>query len=214
MRFRKLLIPMCGFLLLTVCAATAGAQTQLDKTLARRFAFGVVAGGYLNSDFKSHYIPTPGFNPDIVESEAGGYIVGPFVNVRLIPHFSVEAAALYKPLHYKQAASFRNGAVLGFAPATVVTWQFPILAKYEFVPGRVRPFIEAGPSFRTAGNLNQSDPSRVGVTIGAGLTTRWSKVALAPRVRYTRWANDPWSANVRTRADQIEFLVGISYGQD
>jgi hypothetical protein len=179
---------------------------------AQRVSFGVVVGGYANRDFDSQYSPTPpGFLPITTQSDSGGYVIGPSIDVRLFPRLSLGVEALYKPLRYSASASFdQNGAVIGYAPAPVVTWQFPVLAKYRFSLGRVRPFLEAGPSFRTAGNLNSADPSHFGVTAGVGVETEWRRLRIAPRVRYTRWAEDPWYA-VRTRSDQLEFLVGISY---
>lgn len=187
--------------------------------LAQRVSFGVVAGGYANRDFVSHYIPLSDlpppyseFPPDIAESDAGGYVVGVSLGVRLLPQLSVGVDALYKPLHYRQGATFdRNNAVIGWAPATVLTWQFPVLAKYNLRAGRVMPFVEAGPSFRATGNLNRSDPSHVGATAGVGVETPWWRVGIAPRVRYTRWAKDPFSADVRTRADQVEFPIGFTF---
>lgn len=194
-----------------VCSAIAAGQAQQESASAQRVSFGVLAGGYTSSDFDSKYVTHPGFLPDIVRSGSGGYIIGPFVAVRLFQHLSLGVEALYKPLHYSAAASFLNGVPIGFARAAVVTWQFPILARYKFPLGRVNPFLEGGPSFRTAGNLNSSDPSHVGVSAGVGVETEWRRFRVAPRVRYTRWANDSRFADVRTRADQLEFLLGIGY---
>lgn len=178
----------------------------------QRVSLGVVVGGYANDDFDSRYTPYPGFFPSITEPDSGGYVIGPALDVRLFPRLSIGVEALYKPLHYRAAAEFSwEGAVLGFAPATVVTWQFPVLARYRFSLGRLRPFLEGGPSFRATGNLNSSDPSHFGVTAGAGVETEWRRLRIAPRVRYTRWAEDSRRADVRTRSDQVEFLVGFSY---
>lgn len=194
-------------------AATALIATSLlaPGASAQRVSFGVVVGGYANRDFDSQYSPMPpGFPPITTQSDSGGYVVGLSIDVRLFPRLSLGVEALYKPLHYGASASFdQNGVVIGYAPATVVTWQFPVLARYRFSLGRVRPFLEAGPSFRTAGNLNSSNPSHFGVSAGVGVETEWRRLRIAPRVRYTRWAEDP--ANLRTRADQLEFLVGVSY---
>ena len=195
---------------LSVSAAIIGLSLLAPDVSAQRVSFGVVVGGYANRDFISHYIPTPGFNPDIVESDAGGYVVGPSVEFHISRRLSVGLNALYKPLHYKQSASFRDGAVVGFAPATVVTWQFPVLAKYRFALGWARPFLEGGPSFRATGNLNLSNPSHSGVSGGAGMEVQWRRLSFAPSVRYTRWSEDPWSANVRTRADQVELLLNFT----
>ncbi len=173
---------------------------------------GVVAGGYANADFDARYIPQPGYTPTVFDSDSGGYVIGPSVDVHLFPRFSIGAEALYKPLHYRNAVTFSSeGAVLGFAPATVVTWQFPILARYRFSLGRLRPFLEGGPSFRTAGNLNSSDPSHFGVTAGTGAEVIWRTLTIAPKIRYTRWAEDTWPTGIRTRSDQVEFLTTFSY---
>lgn len=181
---------------------------------AQRVSFGVVVGGYANRDFDSRYALTPAFNrlvPAILQSDSGGYVVGPSFDVRLFPQLSLGVEALYKPLHYSVGVTFQNGAVIGFAPATVVTWQFPVLAKYKFSLGGVRPFLEGGPSFRTTGNLNAANPSHFGVSAGVGAETEWRRLRIAPRVRYTRWAEDPLRTSARTRADQLEFLAGFSY---
>src|SRR5262249_32043279 len=64
-------------------------------------------------------------------------------------------------------------------------------------------------SFRTASNLNAANPSRFGVSAGMGVETEWRRLRIAPRARCTRWADDRWTP--RTRADQLEFLAGLSY---
>ena len=188
-------------------AATSLLCLFCTKMSAQRVSLGLVVGGYGNADFVSHYIPTPGFNPDIAISDSGGYIVGPTLEVRFVRGLSLVADALYKPLHYKHAATFHADGTIGFAPATVVTWQFPLLAKYRFSSGNVKPFLEGGPAFRTAGNLNATNPSNHGVSAGVGIEGQWRALSLAPSIRYTRWAKDryPWSHDVQTRSDQVEF---------
>ncbi len=193
----------------TVCSVLA---VCAPRAVAQRVSVGVVVGGYANSDFRHLYQQRgPGFPPLIVESDSGGYVVGPSLDFRLNSRLSLGVEALYKPLRYKEGASFRDNAVIGYAPATVITWQFPVLAKYRLSTGRVRPFLEAGPSLRSTGNLNSANPSHYGVTAGIGAETDWRSFRIAPRVRYTRWADDPASASARTRADQVEFLVGVGY---
>ena len=103
---------------------------------------------------------------------------------------------------------------IGFAPNTVVTWQFPVLVKYKFPLGRLSPFLEGGPSFRSAGNLNRSDPSHVGVSAGVGVEAQWRRLRIAPRVRYTRWAallHDSTAARVGAL---FQLLVQDTTGQD
>lgn len=177
----------------------------------QRISVGVVAGGYANADFVSSVHLIPGVNPDITISDKGGYVVGPTVELLLLRRLSLVTDALYKPLHYRRSATFYADGSIGYAPATVVTWQFPVLAKYRFTSGKLRPFLEAGPSFRSAGNLNQTNPSNHGVSAGVGIEGRWRALSLAPSIRYTRWAKDryPWSYDVQTRPDQVEFQFRV-----
>lgn len=183
------------------------------RAAAQRASLGAMVGGYGNSDFVSRHERTPGFLPTVMESDSAGYIAGPALEIRLLPKLWLGAEALYKPLHYQAGATFQNGVLVGYAPASVITWQFPVLARYKFSLGRTEPFLEAGPSFRAAGNLNQANPSRMGATAGVGMEFGWRKLRVAPRVRYTRWSGDS-SAGIRTRPGQLEFLAGFSYAAD
>ena len=123
---------------------------------------------------------------------------------------------LYRPL---RVPFVRRGAT-GHEAFTVLTWQFPVLAKYRMRSwSGIHPLIEAGPSFRLSGNRNGYNPSSVGFTIGAGGETRLRKMTITPVVRYTRWAEDPNPYRglpggfhpSRTRQDQVELLVSFSF---
>ena len=74
---------------------------------------------------------------------------------------AIEADGLYRRMHAVAdplSASF-----------SVVTWEFPILAKYRFSVPHLTPFLEAGPSLRATGNLNGIHPSHYGFTAGFGV---------------------------------------------
>ena len=207
-------VPVMG-----VVAAAGG--LALDAS-AQTVTFGLAAGGYANRDFyetiEPDPFPVPGFFPHVTQSDSGGYLIGPAAEVHWSPRVSLRVEALYKPLRYHASASWRDGVLIGFAPAPVITWQFPVLTRYKFPFGRAGLFVEGGPSFRSAGNLNSSDPSHTGVSAGAGLETRWRKLRITPGVRYTRWAGDDtyplWSGMARTKPDQLEFLAGFGYVPD
>jgi hypothetical protein len=47
------------------------------SVFAQRASVGIVVGGYFNRDFESRYQPGPSGVPDVVESDAGGYVIGP-----------------------------------------------------------------------------------------------------------------------------------------
>ena len=121
----------------------------------------------------------------------------------LTKHLALEANGLYRRLH------FNDG------PDVVVTWQIPVLAKYRLSAPGVRPFVEAGPSFRLSGNLHATSPSHYGITIGWGAEKQVRGLKLAPGLRYTRWAADGKliraSFQTLTDANQVELLVGFSF---
>ena len=133
-------------------------------------------------------------------------MAGVTAGVPLNDRLSVEADGIYKPLR----SSFG-----GAGHYSVITWDFPVLAKYQWTKSPWTPFIEAGPSFRLAGNLN--NPSHYGVTAVAGMERRVGSLRITPTLRYTRWAVDPplyysySGGNERTSANVVEVLFGISF---
>jgi hypothetical protein len=129
---------------------------------------------------------------------------------RFRPRYSLEVDGMYRELHVTWATVLSDGTLNSVSPSPVVTWEFPILAKYRFGSGKMRPFVEAGPSFRTTGNLNFS-PSHYGAAAGFGGETRWHGLKFAPVVRYTRWARERHGESFgHLQPNQVEFLVGVS----
>ena len=181
---------------------------------AQHFSFGVVGGASLTNDFGNEVVGVFGSTsvPIRYYSTSKDYIIGPMVAVRLPRHLSVEVAGLYRPLNLHVRRSLARRIAVRRLASTVVTWEFPLLARYAFSARRVTPFVELGPSFRTAGNLNGASPSNRGFTIGAGVEAHLSKLRIAPAVRYTRWAADHFQYGIPPRSilNQVEFLVGFS----
>ena len=75
----------------------------------------------------------------------------------------------------------------------------------------MKPFIEARPSFRVAGNLNNAAPSPYGATGGLGVEAQIGRLKISPVVHYTHWAADPDFAGSRSKRNQVELLVGVSF---
>jgi hypothetical protein len=139
--------------------------------------------------------------------ERAGYLAGASGQLELRQGLALEVNAIYKPLH----DSFDQGQ--GF---TVLTWNFPVLAKYHLAKLGRAPFIEAGPSFRASGNLNGYNPSHLGVTAGGGAEMRKGGALLSTALRYTRWAKDgaPNSRAPdypRTNVNGVELIFGVSF---
>ncbi|HEY1760510.1 MAG TPA: outer membrane beta-barrel protein [Bryobacteraceae bacterium] len=103
-------------------------------------------------------------------------IIGPYLEVRLGLGLSIEADALYYPSLYSTAA---GGASL---------WQFPILAKYRFLGGPVRPYIEGGPAYSHLSDVKTLPDlvhdNNYGITLGFGIEIKIAALRIAPEVRY------------------------------
>jgi len=115
---------------------------------------------------------------------------------------SIEADGIYEPI--------------GTAGNSVLTWEFPVLAKYRWAVRGARLFGEAGPSFRASGNLQSSiAPSSYGFTAGAGIEKRANHIGIAPALRYTRWSEGQGHVGYRRGAvydpNSVELIVGVFF---
>jgi len=143
-----------------------------------------------------------------VWSQSKDWIAGATMELRFPSRFSLELDAMYRELHATSAGVLSDGSLTSISPFPVVTWEFPVLAKYRFGSEKMRPFVEAGPSLRAAGNLN-FNPSRYGVTAGFGVEAHWRGLTFAPTLRYTRWNRDR-ATIAPSQPGQVEFLLGVS----
>jgi Outer membrane protein beta-barrel domain len=197
--------------------ATLAALLSLQG-FGQRLSVGVVAGGGLTSAFKDQFLPyqePPGSTSIFLGtrsfSQSRDYLVGGMVELHFNIHWSLELNGLFRQLHMTWAAVLPDGSLNSISPSPVVTWEFPVLAKYQVQRGKVNPFVQAGPSFRTTGNLNGADPSHIGITGGLGVEIHWRGMKIAPAARYTRWASD--RGRRPTAPDQVELLAGIRQGK-
>ena len=194
-------------------------ESSSSHSAARAFSFGVVGGAALTDAFgheSSGFIALPGGGTQPTRlrsySTLKDYAIGPMVDVGLPWRgLSVEINALYRPMNLTMAGVRPDGTPHSISPATVVTWQLPVLAKYRFDSDSVKPFIVVGPSFRASGNLNGASPSPYGGTAGFGIEMRFLRLRIAPALRYTHWASDPGFTASRTRRNQVEALIGLSF---
>jgi hypothetical protein len=185
---------------------------------AQGLSLGIIGGAGLSDDFQSQDFPATVLAGGSVSSatvythtysRSKDYIVGATMAVGLPAHFSVEIDGLYRAMNF---TTFTSSVISGgSAPNnTVLTWEFPVLAKYELQTRQLKPFFELGPSFRISGNLNDTLPSSHGVTAGTGLEKSLRKLRFSAGARYTRWASDSTisSFQPRTNPNQVEVLVG------
>lgn len=167
---------------------------------ARKLWLGLVGGIPLTSDLTPNRVAP--HTSEVKRIADFRFLAGLLVEAGLTGRLSLSASGLYRRLHFQDS------------PNVVVTWEIPVLAKYAFGNGTWRPFLEGGPSFRLAGNLNYTNPSRYGASAGVGAEALWRKTRFTPTLRYTRWAKDSHPTNfqrVRAKQDQVELLIGVSF---
>jgi hypothetical protein len=173
--------------------AAADSSSFRPTVFGRRLSAGILGGFGLSGDFPEKEGWT----------SARSKLVGLALESAISERLSVEFDALYRP----RILSERQRA-------TVLTWEFPVLAKYKFrsTPHR-RPFVALGPSLRSSGNTNGTNPSRYGVTAGLGFEAKLQMLRFAPAVRYTRWAADPPApfSPGSTIRNQVDVVVGFLF---
>jgi hypothetical protein len=195
-----------------------GAVTFPAAVVAQRVSFGFVGGTHLTRDFpisRTIFAGQDGWEgPAAFDlfSDARSFLCGLSVEVGVAKGFSLEADALRRNLHLQQRFIYPGGSPVDNGQLTVSTWEWPVLAKYRLpLPGAARPFLQAGPSFRTRHNPGPTEPSQFGVTVGTGLELPFGRVRFSPALRYTRWRYDGDYPRVATKRDQIELVAGVSY---
>lgn len=110
-------------------------------------------------------------------------------------------------------------------------FEIPGVFKYNIAMGHFRPFVDFGASLRHIATVRQtsvytnrpltfindntpelSNRNSVGGVAGFGVTFKKGLFELTPEARYTRWANQSFSApGLRTNLDQGDVLLGISF---
>jgi hypothetical protein len=193
--------------------------------LSPRIALGLVGGTTLLHDVPA----SSSAFLDVLVPAGGGYtyqqqpgttyvsgnqasLLGPALEATLLKHIFLEVEAVHHSIEVSWRSVLQNGEVFdSFSGTEARTMEFPVLGKYKFGSGRVKPFVEAGPSFR----LQAENSSLVGIGAGAGLEVRWKNLKIAPGFRFTHWGPQGlvWgpqgynSPSTRIILNQVEFLT-------
>jgi hypothetical protein len=204
-------LSLCAFVL---TATSAFAQFPLS--------FGVKAGVPITDAFSRTVISTTHLGngtaiPLYGYSDSRNFIVGPTIELRLPLHLSVEADALYRPLNATREFVISNTGstvISGMKSTNYPSWEFPIVAKAHVGFPIIKPYLEAGPSFRTTASAI-GYLSGKGVTVGVGADVKALFLRVSPEFRYTHWGtdskSDPNQLTIVSRKGQVEFLVGFSF---
>lgn len=138
-------------------------------------------------------------------ASSNAYTLGPYVEVRLPLHLSIEADALYRGLHFN---SITGSNAAG-------QWDFPIMAKYKFLKGPVKPYVEGGLDFNhltdVANFVTVNHSSNFGVALGAGVEIHLLVMRISPEIRYEADAFKNFTGTINSKSNQAYFLVGIGF---
>lgn len=159
------------------------------------------------------------------------YTVGPTIEFHLPARFSIEFDALYSRVGFDSTTT--SGPIPSTSNTRANSWQFPILGKFEILPGPIRPFIDAGVSIRNISGVVHSVANAAGITsssgtspefhkstdtgftFGAGIAFKAGSVRVSPEFRYVRWGGetfrDPINSLLRTNRNDGTFLLGFTF---
>jgi hypothetical protein len=197
--------------------------TESISVFGRKISLAAVAGYALTGGLRTQ---TRAVNHEVVNPATGRLtpsegkstenknrtspVIGVAAEIALTKDFSIELVGLYRPLNAVDTSVYD----VGFTKRnvfTVLTWEFPLLAKYRLPSSGAKPFFEIGPSFRASGNLNETEPSLFGVTGGAGVEFPKSRLAISPTLRFTHWAPDQARHGMSLRRNQVELVIAVRF---
>ena len=203
----------------------------MPRVFAQPVSFGVEGGVPITDAFDTFRGNTASY-----ATNTHRYLVGPAFQVHLPLRLTVEVDALYKRLGYQFNAVTPTATT--FAATVANSWEFPLLVKYEILPGPIRPFVDIGISFRHISGVKEirqvvsTTTGAVGVTtltnppefnkatdeglvFGGGVAFKLGPVRIGPEIRYTRWGSenfeDPVGSLLHTNKNQGDFLIGILF---
>jgi hypothetical protein len=159
-------------------------------------------------------------------------VLGGSVEARLPHHLSIELDVLYRRLSCQDGQYYSVGSTS--ENVTSGSLEFPVLLKYRFVGGAVRPYLVAGPAFDDLVGISNSwvnaptlrdvggqvtsgtnsspmtlqNQAVVGISAGGGLDIRAAVVHIQPEIRSTRWMSPQFASS---NQNQVEILLGISF---
>jgi len=150
------------------------------------------------------------------------FVIGPTIEVKLPFGLTAEADALYGPMSLREL--FISGPTQLPTSGTYSTfssggtnnlnaWEFPLLAKYRLPLPFVKPYLEAGPSFRVVSGYPSQQMSSKGISAGIGVELSVKHFLFSPELRYTHWGADKGPISPfqpQSQTNQLEILAGIS----
>ena len=170
------------------------------------FGIGVKGGVPLNDAFV-----TTSTNPVQYVADTHRYTFGPYVELRLPGGFGVELDALYKTYEYRQVIPAPTRDQNSHA------WEFPLLVKKRFLPGPIKPYLEAGAAFDhlSVGDvLELHDRNSWGLVVGGGVDFKLGFLHVSPEIRYTGWTSRHFESPgtlLQSNRNQAAVMLGLGF---
>jgi len=150
-------------------------------------------------------------NPVTYIADTHRYTFGPYLEVRLPYGFGIELDALYRTYEYRQVL-----------PSPVLdrnshAWEFPLVVKKRFLPGPVKPYIEAGAAFShlSVGDFRElHDRNTWGFVVGGGVDLKAGPLHFTPGIRYTGWTSrhfDSPGTLLQSNRNVAAVMLGIGF---
>jgi hypothetical protein len=180
-------------------------DSNARRIMGTKFEVGGILGLPLTNGFER-------IGPGEPDREKFRYLAGLTAQADIADRWALEIDGIYRPLRAvdRRELTRPDGMVFDYEnDYSLITWEFPVLAKRRLSESDFAPFVAGGPSFRLAGNLNGYEPSKVGATVGFGVEKRVGIARWSSTVRYTRWARD--DGRIRTNPNSLEALIGVSF---
>ena len=144
------------------------------------------------------------------EFEGRPYALGPSFAVTVFDRVRVQADAVQMPIKFSRIETTCCPAI-ETTTTRGPTWEFPLLADYNWLRGFIRPFGGGGLILgnTTPGGRNQS-PAPV---VNGGLEWRHGNTSIRPEFRLTFYRDNGASQqDVGRTSPQMQFLVGFMFG--
>ncbi len=154
------------------------------------------------------------------------YEVGAYADFHFTKHWGFEVDGLFRP----GSVSFEQPLYQFYEHTSFDIWEFPFMFQYTAIRGPLRPFVNAGASFRHISGVqtsligpgvspittNTSDFlrnwSNWGGVMGVGVALKLGPLEVKPEFRYTRWINQDFnSLGLTNSLNESVILLGIGF---
>lgn len=190
-----------------------------------------VKGGVALNDLRDTVDAVQG-NPLSFFSGNRRIAVGPTFELNLPGEFSIEVDVLWRRYQAGADSPATRNLLPFVTRATGNSFEFPVLLKYKFSEGLVRPYLVGGGAFRRLTGLSQvtqfvtgppsgydfeeADKNTTGFVVGGGVQlSALGIIKFSPEIRFTRYGVNSFSQGLaglrQINRNQAEVLLGITF---